>query len=281
MSDQAAAARKAFGIRLRDFRRDASLTGVQLARACGFSSSSKVTRIERGQRAPSEDDVRAWCTACGVARFIPELIAALREIDQLWREHRDDLRKGAVHVQSRSLPLYRATDLFRLYESQLVPGFFQTLHYARAVLRIGADLYDLDNDIDAGAQARLVRQELVLAGQKRFAVILEECVLTSVFGDRDVMDEQLDFLRFAATLPNVSLGIIPAGVPRTTWMGEGFAMFDDVLARSSYWTGSLSARRPDELEFFGKLFATLRGMAVYGDAAHAVIADARQRLANS
>ena len=94
MSDQTAAAKKAFGLKLRDLRKDAGLTGRQLAEASGLHNT-KISRVEHGQQSPSEDDIRDWAIACGVARQIPELIAVSREVEQMWLEWRRDLRSGA------------------------------------------------------------------------------------------------------------------------------------------------------------------------------------------
>ncbi|WP_280451174.1 helix-turn-helix domain-containing protein [Nocardia cyriacigeorgica] len=44
-------ARSALGARLRELRRAANLSGVDLAARCGWDSS-KISRIERGKQAP-------------------------------------------------------------------------------------------------------------------------------------------------------------------------------------------------------------------------------------
>jgi len=53
-------AREALGHRLRDLRKDAGLTGRQLALAAGWHNS-KVSKIEYGRQTPTEDDIRLWC----------------------------------------------------------------------------------------------------------------------------------------------------------------------------------------------------------------------------
>ncbi|MGH8965436.1 MAG: helix-turn-helix domain-containing protein, partial [Actinomycetes bacterium] len=53
-------AREALGQRLRDIRKDARLTGRQLAESAGWHSS-KVSKIEYGRQTPAEDDIRVWC----------------------------------------------------------------------------------------------------------------------------------------------------------------------------------------------------------------------------
>src|SRR6266699_62482 len=60
MSSSVHQAREALGNRLRDLRRDAGLTGRDLAALAGWHSS-KVSRIEYGKQSPSEEDIRIWC----------------------------------------------------------------------------------------------------------------------------------------------------------------------------------------------------------------------------
>src|SRR5690348_10389940 len=71
---------EALGVHLRDLRRDAALTGRQLAQQCGWLPS-KVSKLEYGKQTPSEADIRDWCLACGFPSEIPDLLAAVRSID--------------------------------------------------------------------------------------------------------------------------------------------------------------------------------------------------------
>ncbi|MDQ3153744.1 MAG: helix-turn-helix domain-containing protein, partial [Actinomycetota bacterium] len=56
--------RQALGLRLRELRRDARLTGKQLAQSQRWQPS-KVSRIETGRQTPSDEDVEVWARACG------------------------------------------------------------------------------------------------------------------------------------------------------------------------------------------------------------------------
>src|SRR3954468_23118738 len=81
-SSAAQQAREALGIRLREIRRDAGLTGRALAVAldCHFT---KVSRIEHGGQVPSEQYIAAVCRACQAEDQIPDLIASVRAIDSM------------------------------------------------------------------------------------------------------------------------------------------------------------------------------------------------------
>ncbi|WP_169807910.1 helix-turn-helix domain-containing protein [Actinomadura hibisca] len=283
MSDSAAAAKKAFGIRLRDIRLDAGLTGQGLAARSGMRNT-KISRIEHARQNPSEDDIRQWCTACDVPHLVPELIAVLREIEQMWVEYRREMRAGQVHIQSRSTPLYESTGLLRAYESNIVPGILQTRAYIVAVLTASARLHGTPlADVETAADARLSRQHLVTAGNglNKYSFVIEHGALEHAFGGNTTMSEQLGFLHQVTRLPNVALGIIPPWAKRHVRAGEGFYLFDEQLVRSEMWSGGFRTRRPEELAFFVRLFGQLRGMAVYGDEARTLIETARNSYAQT
>lgn len=86
-------ARKALADRLVALRKDAGLTGDELSARCGWHPA-KTSRIQNGKSAPSEDDLRAWCTACGAADQVPDLIAAARAVDSMYTDWRRMERTG-------------------------------------------------------------------------------------------------------------------------------------------------------------------------------------------
>ena len=55
------------GARLREIRKNAGLTARALAAATG-QHYTRVSKIEHGVQAPSDQDIRDWCRACGADR---------------------------------------------------------------------------------------------------------------------------------------------------------------------------------------------------------------------
>ena len=274
------AAKRAFGVRLRDLRLDAGFNGRQLSAATGLHPS-KISRAENGRQNLSEDDIRAWAIACGAEGQIPELIAEHRQVEQMWTEHRRELRAGQKQIQSRGLPLYRSARLVRAYEAFHIPGILQTYGYARAQRMVTAALHDLPtDDVEDAARIRLASQFLITeGGGPTFSFVLEAIALYTVLGgDIDMMNEQYDFLIRAAVKPHVALGIIPLAAPRTLYPGEGFYLFDERILRQDFWSGALDTSRPEDIAYFSKVFTMLRRHAVYGTAARQQIEEARTRL---
>ncbi|MGH3647435.1 MAG: helix-turn-helix domain-containing protein [Micromonosporaceae bacterium] len=273
----AAQAREALGARLREIRRDAGLTGRALAEIIGWHFS-KVSRVENGRQAPSERYIRAWCIACRTEDQIPDLIASARAIESMYVEWRRLARAGMKRMLQSSLPRYEQTRVFRIYEHDVIPGLFQTAEYSAAILAYFIDFLGVPDDLEAGVEARLERQRVIYTGDRRFVTVLEERALRAQVGTVDTMAGQLDRVLAVMSLPRVSLGIVPATAPRTSFPGSGFWIFDNSLVRVETTTASLSITQPREIRLYATMFDQLRQMAVYGPDARALVVNALTNL---
>src|SRR4051794_37296640 len=100
----AQAARAAIASRLDEIRRDAGLTGLELANLCGWHKS-KSSRIAAAKTAPSDEDIRAWCRACGAEEQAADLIAASRTAESMYVQWRQLHRDGMRRVHEKTTPL--------------------------------------------------------------------------------------------------------------------------------------------------------------------------------
>src|SRR5205823_3300634 len=121
-------AREALGVRLRDIRKDAGLSGVALAALAGWRSS-KISKIEYGKQTPSEEDIRVWCGYTGAEDQIADLIATARHVEAMYVENRRLLAHGTRRAHQASTELQAETRLTRWYEPCLVPGILHTPEY--------------------------------------------------------------------------------------------------------------------------------------------------------
>lgn len=270
MTTQVQLAREALSSRLKEIRRDAGLTGRQLAALSGWHFT-KISKLEHAVTSPSEDDIRAWCQHCHAEDQIPDLIASLRSIESMYLEWRRQLRAGLKHVQESSVPLYERTRTFRIYESAVIPGLFQTAEYVAATLRIAAGFYESGGDIDQAVAARMERQRFLYHGDRQFSFVLEAEALRTVMGGRDVMLGQLDRILAVMSLPRVSVGIIPPLTTRKIWPGEPFWIFDDHTVRIEITSAHLTITRPEEIALYVRAFDWLWQTAVYGGEARALV----------
>ena len=277
MTTSADQARASLGIRLRDIRRDAGLSGTELARLEGWQPS-KITKIEHGRQTPSEADLRAWCDRCGALAELPDLIAAVRSIETQFAEWRRVIKGGIRRRQEASAAVYDRARLFRIYEPAVIPGLLQTRDYALSVLSTSISFFRVPDDAEESADARIQRQRVLTHGDRRFHMLLgEQCLHTNI-GGTDIMAEQLDHLLSLLRLPRMRLGIIPFGAPYRVPLNNGFWIMDEALVQFDTYTAELSLVRPDEIELYGRAFERLAALAVYGAEARAMIDAALRRF---
>jgi transcriptional regulator with XRE-family HTH domain len=276
-SSSVQAAREQVAARLREARLDAGLTKREVAARCGWSEA-KSGRIENARTAPSDQDIRAWCRACSAEGLAPDLIAANRQAGQMYVQWRRLQRTGLRQLQESSVPLYERTAHFRVYCSNVVPGFLQTPGYATALLRAIAAFRGLPDDVDQAVAARIDRSQIVRQRGRRFAILMEENVLRHQLGDAGVMAGQLGLLLSAMDLPAVSLGVIPFGTLRTMWPIETFTVFDDERVHCEPLSASVKITAPDEVAQYVRAFAAFHQQAVYGADARALVVRAIDAL---
>lgn len=270
-------ARRSLADRLGEIRRDGGLTGKELAGQLGWYPS-KVSRIERARTAPSVEDVRAWCAACGADDQAGDLVESLRAVEGMFVEWRRMERAGLHRAQVAVRPIFERTSRFRAYSSWFVPGLIQSRAYTEAVLRAVQRRRVEVDDVPAAVAARMERQQVLYEPGKIFAFLLEESVLRSGIGGRDVMAGQLGHLISVGAHPNISLGIIPARPDRTRMPVEGFWIFDAEQVNVELVSGYLTITQPHEIGQYASTFAELADHAVYGASARALLTEAIQRL---
>ncbi|MGA5823636.1 helix-turn-helix domain-containing protein [Kitasatospora sp. NPDC094028] len=273
----AQAARKALADQLDQIRRDAGLSGLELAVRCGWHKS-KSSRIARGLTVPSDSDIRAWCTACGSAEKASDLVAASRTAESMYTQWRDLHRDGMKRVHQKTLPLYQRTRKFKVYASNVMPGMTQTAPYATGLLRSITTFQGTPDDVEDAVKARLKRSRVLNDAGHQFALVLEEAVLYYGVCDDEALAGQLDHLLVIASLPNVSVGVIPFRARRTVWPLEAFYVFDESLVAVETLTAEINVTAPGEIRTYLRAFAELARIAVHGAEARRRIAKARSAL---
>jgi transcriptional regulator with XRE-family HTH domain len=272
-------ARERLAERLRDIRLDALLTARALSEAAGWHEA-KTSRIESAKQAPSEDDIRAWCRACGAEREVPDLIAASRVADSMYVEWRRLHPAGLRRAQESRVPLYERTRLFKAYCSTVIPGFLQVPAYATALMSAITAFHGTPDDIEEAVAARMRRNRIVRSGDHRFAALVEESVLRYRAGGPEVMTAQLGYLLEAMDLPAVSLGVIPFNAEgRPVWPLEAFTIFDDERVHVELLSAQVTVTAPSEITLYVRAFERLAALAVHGDQARGLITAALAALA--
>ncbi|WP_406316308.1 DUF5753 domain-containing protein [Streptosporangium sp. NBC_01639] len=263
-------AREALGLRLRELRRDARLTGADLAAAHGWHRT-KIPKIEGGKQTPSDADLEAWAASCGVPEQAHELIAALRSLEGQYVEYRRMFRAGMAGRQ-RTFGEFEAEATFvRNFETCFVPGLLQTPEYARYRLAEGLASNAALDDLDEAVTARMARQQLLYATGRRFHFVITEPVLKLRLCPVEVLAGQLEKLAVASTMRTIRLGVIPFETVYPVAPIHGFHIFDDRHAVTETITASLTITQASEVGAYLSVFARLADAAVYGRDARMLI----------
>ncbi|MFD9884806.1 helix-turn-helix domain-containing protein [Streptomyces alboflavus] len=270
-------ARKDLADRLGEIRRDAGLSGRDLAAAMGCYPS-KISRLQNATTPPSADDIRAWCEACGATDQTSDLIQSLHAVEGMFIEWRRMERAGLRRAQEARLPLYARTRHFRAYSSWLVPGLIQTRAYTTATLREIQRRRGLPDDVDEAVEARVERQQLLYEPNRTFAFVVEESVLRSGPGDAEVMVGQLGHLIAVGSLPNVSVGVVPMRAGRSRWAAEGFWIYDSAQVNVELVSGYLTITQASEVAMYADTFAQFVDLALYGADARVLMAEVLRSL---
>ena len=267
-------ARADLAARLREIRLDAGLTGRALSAAAGWHEA-KTSRIESAKQPLTDSDITTWCRACGAENLAADLIAASRAADSMYVEWRRLQRTGLRRLQQSRLPLYDSTRLFRVYCSNVIPGFLQTPGYATALLSAIAVFRGTPDDVEEAVAARISRNRILHTAGRRFAIVIEESVLRYQLGDPATMAGQLGHLLDIMAVPAVSLGVIPlAAAPRPMWTVEGFTVFDDARVHVELLSAQVTVTAPTEVALYLHAYGKLAELAVYGQSARALISNA-------
>ena len=264
-------AREALGARFRQLRKDAGLTGKQLAERLGWSQP-KVSRIERGQRTPSEEDLLGFAQLIGATDEVAdELLTRVRTVHSVHAAWRRQLAGGAAVGQHDILELEASVRLVRAFEPAVIPGMLETDDYARKLFDDVMELYGLPNDAEEAVRIRLRRRQLLHDPAKRFEFVIGEAALRSQVCPPAVMRAQLDLVRALSNLETVEVFILPTDAQLPFLPLHGFWIFDDELVSVETVHTRVEARDLSEVALYLRVFDLLKASAHGGEAARTLL----------
>ncbi|MYV99063.1 helix-turn-helix transcriptional regulator [Streptomyces sp. SID3343] len=256
--------RRRLGLELRAIREtNTRLNGDDAARALGWSNS-KLSRIETGRTAPTAADVTKLLDLYKVedAERRDELAVLTREARKKgwWQLYSEVPYSTYIGLEAEASQM--------LTYQHVVPGLFQTEHYAEAINR--ATTIGLNEDaLEQRLEVRMTRQRILTrSAPLEVRALLDEAAIRRVVGGPQVMREQLERLLEMAELPNVIAQVIPfsAGGHFGTLVGP-FVILNyahpadpDIV----YVEGSTDPYpdRDGEIEQYGVMFDHMRAAAL-------------------
>lgn len=271
MSPQPSRRRQEFGAELRRLRKSTGLNTTDFGASCGWSQS-KVSKSERGATLLSPDDVKAWARKADADQAtIDQLVALAVELsseDLTWSPEQGELSERNAYIGE----VERESTGLHNFQPSAISGLLQTADYARRVMTL-LDVGD-EHDVGAAVTKRMERQAILYETSKNFEFLLTEGALRWRPGPLAVMRAQLDRLLSLATLPNVTIGVLPFDRQASTLFLNGFTIFDhpeDPFVLVETYHGERRFRDEDKITKYREAFTRLRESAVTGSDGEAVI----------
>jgi transcriptional regulator with XRE-family HTH domain len=219
--------RRELGALLRSLRTERGLTVEQVAAEL-LCSSSKVSRMETGDRGATQRDIRDLCDLYG--------LTGKAERDHLMTLAREGKQQGKQQAwwQSFDVPLPHRTYVgleqgaasLRIFHSTVVPGLVQTADYARALHKNTVQELE-ESVIEERIEERSTRQQILNGdGSPRLEIIIDEAVLHRPIGGPAVMREQLSRLIKETERDSLTLQVIPYEVGAHPALESNFTMLE-------------------------------------------------------
>jgi transcriptional regulator with XRE-family HTH domain len=250
------ARRMILGSQLRHLREEAGITRSE----AGYNirgSESKISRIELGRVGFKERDVADLLTMYGVtaAEDREPILSMVKESNQpgWWRRYNDLMPAWFNDF----VGLEEASARIQTWEPLYVPGLLQTENYARMVACHGRPELVTD-EIERRVALRMRRQKvLARPDAPRLWAVIDESVLHRPIGGRAELRAQLDRLIEVASMPNISLQVLP--YERSGYAAEGaFSLLRFAeselpnIAYVEHLTGAVYLEKLDEIEVYGR-----------------------------
>lgn len=140
-----------------------------------------ITKIETGERLPSDANLNNWLETCGVTGRERALVKALSVL----AHHKEN------PAEARTIPYYETeaeAHTLRYWAPLLMPGLIQTADYARAVF---SAYRHSPAKVDEFVKQRMERQALLSEDGPSVTVVLWEPVLNHLIGSSEVMRGQI------------------------------------------------------------------------------------------
>jgi transcriptional regulator with XRE-family HTH domain len=275
--DTPAVARQRVRRSLRRARRESELTQTDIAKSLGWSLS-KVQRIESGEVAVSETDLRAVLELFGIDDV--ETVSALVSDARLARRERwatsPDHRKYLTLGLRRLLQFETVAAQIRSYQPLLLPGVLQTKATAEYIINeAGTYLTAEERRVLLDVRIRRRKEIIERADGPQYYLVIDESVIMRFVGDARTTAEQLEDLAEVATHPKVFVRIVPLEESKGAIIGTlgNFVLMnlsdddadDSVLYRERYSADEID-HDPEKIRPYRDAFENLWKLSLPEDA---------------
>ncbi|WP_228977428.1 helix-turn-helix transcriptional regulator [Streptomyces sp. DH12] len=252
---------KALGMRLRELRAGAGLTGAVLAQRAGVGQPT-VSKVETGRMVPSADVLdrlsRALDLDDAATCEVRDLLAAVEAAADSGPASGDDAPVGAVLDDA-----VLSARLVRSFQCVVLPAMLQSAEYARHVFASAPN--STPEAVGRAVAARMERQSVLYEPGRESVFVLTEGVLRTWPGTPALMLAQFDRLLAVESLSTVRLGVIPWRRPVPLLPRHGFTLCDQRAVVVEAFADERVTVDPAELAAYEATFGRFEQAAVFGD----------------
>ena len=245
----------------------------------------KLWRIETSRVTVSAGDVRELALLFRMddadAQALVELARQARR-PGWWKGMSQSLPEGfSVHLELES-----AARAIRRYDAQFVPGLWQTVDYARAVLS-ARSAASTPEQVERQVTIRMRRQQILDRASPpppEIWAVLDESVIRRVVGGRDVMRAQLSRLRDISESTTATLQVLSFSAGAHMAAYGSFSLFDPsdpafpVTASTDRPAGTLIEDDPSDISQYTVIFDHLLATSLSPSESRSLIGEAMRLL---
>ncbi|WP_406007742.1 helix-turn-helix transcriptional regulator [Streptomyces sp. NBC_00637] len=251
---------QALGVRLRELRTRAGLTGAVLAQRAGVGQPT-VSKVENGRMVPSADVLGRLSRALGLddatTREVRDLLALVEAASDMVEGPEDAMSVGAALDDA-----VRSARLVRSFQCVVLPAMLQSAEYARHVFESSPD--STPEAVGRAVADRVERQSLLYEPGRESVFVLTEAVLRTWPGNPALMLAQFDRLLAVESLSTVRLGVIPWRRAVPVMPRHGFTLCDRRAVVVEGFRGEQVVDDSAEIAMYEHTFARFEEAAIFG-----------------
>ncbi|MFJ8947993.1 helix-turn-helix domain-containing protein [Streptomyces sp. NPDC102395] len=251
---------QALGVRLRELRAQAGLTGAVLAQRAGVGQPT-VSKVENGRMVPSADVLGRLSRALGLddatTREVRDLLAVVEAASGIVEGPEDAMPVGAALDDA-----VRSARLVRSFQCVVLPAMLQSAEYARHVFESAPD--STPEAVGRAVAGRVERQSLLYEPGRESVFVLTEAVLRTWPGNPALMLAQFDRLLAVESLSTVRLGVIPWRRAVPVMPRHGFTLCDQRAVVVEGFRGEQVVDDSAEIATYEHTFDRFEEAAIFG-----------------
>jgi len=261
-----------FGARVRELRTHAGISVNKLASIAGVSPST-ISRLERGNIAPSREHINLISTALGLSKSEAKKLAELVDLYEYEKTFPVSGNRMA-EIQEIFRRREAEADEIRGFSWSYMPGLVQTRAYMAACFSMQDKKPEI---VEAACVARQKRQE-ILSQNKQIQMVISEYALVCRITTRAAHLEQLDHLIHLSNVEAIEIGVLPLEASPSFCIPCSFWIYDTSGGVCDAFEWDACVWEPDKIQKMLLLFSQIKAASAFGRKFTNLVQEAKGRI---